>query len=430
MAYINNLFQKVKENNFIRDSFWALTSNMFAKGMALVTSIIIARFLGKEIFGEYSTIRSLLISISTLSIFGLGLTTTKFIAEYKTLKPTLVHLVAKQSIKISTFLSLTISLIFFIFSDYIATDILEQAKLSISLKIISFWIYFNSVTTTQIGILAGFKIFKDLLRINLIIGVFSLIASTTFVWFFGLNGVLAALLFSQILNWILIKNLVNKVLSDFPIKETQKGVFFLIFKFSIPVAFQAIINALTNWSAIYVLIKLSNYSSIGIYNASIQWGVLIIFIPMALSNVLLSHLSEKKQSSKNNKSFFNKILFITLIITTLLFLLIVLFSNQIISFYGANYFSMKPVIIACSAATIFISLIEVFSQFYMIHNKNWEMFFIKLLKGIGVVLLTYYLIAFKFIDGALSLAISSLFLNALFVSYFFIRYINYKKIKI
>lgn len=43
---------------------------------------MIARFLGKELYGEYGTIKTTLTYIAIVSTFGFGYTATKYIAEY------------------------------------------------------------------------------------------------------------------------------------------------------------------------------------------------------------------------------------------------------------------------------------------------------------------------------------------------------------
>lgn len=80
---IKSRFTHLLKSQFLNDSFWALLGSVLAKGMTLVGAIVVARFLGKEIFGEYGTIRSTLMNIAIFSTFGLGYTATKFIAEHK-----------------------------------------------------------------------------------------------------------------------------------------------------------------------------------------------------------------------------------------------------------------------------------------------------------------------------------------------------------
>jgi O-antigen/teichoic acid export membrane protein len=72
--------------------------------MGLLAGIILARTLGIIEYGEFGLIRNSIATIGVLTSFGLGLTTTKYISEYK----------AKYPEKVGSILSMTISLIIFI----------------------------------------------------------------------------------------------------------------------------------------------------------------------------------------------------------------------------------------------------------------------------------------------------------------------------
>ena len=80
-------YHRATGSRFLNDSFWALSGNVAGKGLALVAGIVVARLLGRDLFGEYGLIKSTLIGISILSTFGLGYTATKFVAEIRTSEP-------------------------------------------------------------------------------------------------------------------------------------------------------------------------------------------------------------------------------------------------------------------------------------------------------------------------------------------------------
>ena len=83
MISIFNLKNRAIKSRLINDSFWVLLGNGVGKGLALAAGIVVARFLGKEIYGEYGMIRNTLVSIAVFSTFGLGFTATKYVSENK-----------------------------------------------------------------------------------------------------------------------------------------------------------------------------------------------------------------------------------------------------------------------------------------------------------------------------------------------------------
>ena len=77
-------YARLKGSSLFQDSFWALLGSALGKGLALMAGIAIARFMGKDVYGEYGMIKNTLVMIAIFSTFGLGYTATKFIADCTT----------------------------------------------------------------------------------------------------------------------------------------------------------------------------------------------------------------------------------------------------------------------------------------------------------------------------------------------------------
>jgi O-antigen/teichoic acid export membrane protein len=235
-------------NPLIRDSFWAVFGNVLGKGLSFAAGIAVARFLGKVSFGEYGLITSTLLSASILSTFGLGYTATKYISEYKIKRKELISGVIYHSKRITLISSGVLALVLFVFSEFLANKILNSSHLQFELKIVSVWIIFNALTTTQIGVLAGFGLFKEMTKINAIVGVFTFISSLSLAFFLGLKGALLAMLLNQLLNWYLNNRLVEKEQKNYVFEVSgDKQLFKEIFKFSVPIAFQEALYSVSSW---------------------------------------------------------------------------------------------------------------------------------------------------------------------------------------
>ena len=57
---ITNLKRRLLNSKLFKDSTWALLGSVLGKGLSLVAGIAVARFLGKEIYGEYGMIKNTL----------------------------------------------------------------------------------------------------------------------------------------------------------------------------------------------------------------------------------------------------------------------------------------------------------------------------------------------------------------------------------
>lgn len=414
---LTSLKSKITNNQLIKDSFWSLFGNVIAKGLALVTGVLVARFLGKDIYGEYGIIKNTIMAISVFSTFGLGYTATKFVAEYKAKKIQLIPVILKYITQITLVFSGVMALLLMVFSKYIAQVVLEAPNLIQALRLLAVLIVFNAITTTQIGVLAGFGKFKQLARINSLIAVITFILTVPLTYFYGLNGALIGLLIVQILNCLLNFIAVRQNVKTHEVAvAANKRLLKEILIFSTPVALQEALYSLTQWLSALLLIRYTSFGELGMYTAAMQWNAIILFIPGILCNVILSHLAGASQDKKKHDKIMKTTLAINLGVTLSLSIFVLLFGGFISSFYGASFNGLEGIISLAVFTTIFSSMSNVYTQAYISKGLNWQMFSFKLIRDTGIVLIAYIFlnkIIFNF-EGAYALIISFLILNIAF----------------
>jgi len=422
---INNLITKLKNNQLFKDSAWSLMGNVVGRGLALVAGILVARFLGKDIFGEYGIIRNTILTIGVFSTFGLGYTATKYIAEFKALSREKIPLFIKTANKITFAISGFMALLLFVFADYVAFHWLEAEHLGTPLRILAVLIVFNAITTTQIGVLSGFGKFKEIAKINSIVGVLTFLFSVVLTYYFDLNGALLALLLVQLincsLNYFVVKNETKKIKS---VKHQDKELLRSILSFSTPIALQEAVYAVSSWLLSLLLIIYATYGDLGMYTAAMQWKAIILFIPGILRNVILSHLSENTNNQLAHNNILKQTITINFIATLIPCLLVFAFSGFIAKFYGETFDGLSILISLACFITIFVSISNVYSQAYMSKGFNWLMFKIRLFRDIGTVVLAYFLIKYmsEGLNGALLLILSIILINVIFLILMFFIY--------
>lgn len=404
-------------NPLYQDSIWAIIGNISLRGLGLLGSIFVARILGSEIFGEYGAIKNTIVSIAIFSTFGLGYTATKFVADLSVDKPFEIRGVIKKSINITLILSLLISILMILFPKVISDNILKTPHLTNFIRYVSVWVVFNALTTLQIGIISGFGDYKEMAKVNTVVGLFTFITSVIFTWFYKLEGAIFALILSQIFNYYLYYRLLKKHQDIIIHNSSTKSTigYKKIFSFSFPIALQEMVYALTSWLVTILIITYSNFSELGIYTAALQWSSVVLFIPVVLRNVILSNLS-KERNSDNHKSLIKKMIILNILFTVLPILIIFLSSNLIKSFYGVSFSKISIVLNVVLSSTVFISLNSVYSQAYMSKGKNWIMFIFRLLRDLSILILSLFFI-FKYtnLGGALSVAWATLLANLIFL---------------
>src|SRR3954465_9073982 len=62
---------------------WNLFDTVLTQGSVFVTTMLLARILGKEVFGELGMIQSTMQTLATVAQLAAGFTATKYVAEYR-----------------------------------------------------------------------------------------------------------------------------------------------------------------------------------------------------------------------------------------------------------------------------------------------------------------------------------------------------------
>ncbi len=415
------LSDKIIKNKFFKDSFWAVFGNGFGNGLLLLAGILIARFLGKDIYGEYGVVKSTMFYIASFATFGLGFTSTKFISEYIEKEKKYIKSLVRDSSLITLVFSGLIAILLISFSGILA-DYVEEPSLKIAFQALAGIIVCKAITTTQIGILAGFKDFKSTGRNGILSGIFMLVICVPLTYYFGLRGALISLFLSQAFNAIINLYSIKLLLNGLQYQEPRDFKKELI-SYSFPVALQECSFTICNWAAVLFLTKFSSPGELGLYTASAQWNAIIAMIPNLLTNVILSYLAGSLSNKDQHKQFFKKIIVITLFCSVIPFTIVYICADIISHLYGSSFDGMSNVIRVLSMVTIFEALASVFKSELMAIGKTWILFVSRFIKD-AILVISFYIVLniVKGVHGAIWFSYISVITTALFLLTIFIIY--------
>lgn len=394
---------------------WSLIGSAVGRGLSLIAGILVARFLGKELYGEFGIIKTTLIYIEIFSTFGLGFTATKYIADYKKGNQSRVSAVCNATLKITLATSGFMALMVLIFAKQIAV-IIDAPHLYNTLRITAVGIIVNAINIAQIGVLSGFAEFKAIAKNTTIAGIITFILTVLLTYYWGLNGAVIALVLSYGTQCLLNNVSVRKCVREYekPV-GSQKNLYKELLEFSFPIALQESLYSIVNWVISFMLIKMCGYGELGLYSAAAQWAAIISFIPSILRNVTLSHLSSNTDNQTAHDRTLKAMLLVSVGSTTVMFLFILLFLNLVCSFYGETFEGLKSVLIAQTFCAIIISTSNVYAQEFMSRGKNWAVFLCRFIRDIIALLIAFFIILSIHNSGALILSISVLFMNIVYL---------------
>lgn len=411
---------RMLQSKLFKDSFWAVFGNGFGNALMLLAGILIARFLGKDLYGEYGVVKTTMFYIASFATFGLGFTSTKYIASSIKENPACLKSIVRSSMMITLLFSGLIAGLLLIFAPLVA-QFLEEDCLVFPLRALAIVIVFKAITTTQIGILSGFKDFQHIAYNSLGSGFVMLALCVPLTYFFGLKGSLLSLLLSQMfnafINYFSVRNYIG-VLSN----QIRKSYTREMLKFSFPVALQESSFTICHWVAIMLLTKLSSMGELGLYTASVQWNSIILMIPTLLTNVVLSYLSSSANNEVQHKRNVRIMLLVNFVCTLIPFIVVYLLADVVASFYGPTFSAMSGVLRICTFSTIFEAVASVFKSNLLAKGRPWLLFSLRCLRDCFLVVVVYFmLMSTGGKDGAMMyswavLGASLLFLIAVVVS--------------
>lgn len=419
---IQNLHQ-LRNNKLFRDASWAVVGNGMANALLLIAGIIIARMLGRDMYGQYGYVKTTMLTVSGVVTFGLGITSTRYVARMIESDPDHIKELIRDAQRITIAFSGTLGTILFITAPWVA-KYLDGIEFSSALRMLACLIVIRAIITTQNGILSGLKKFDSVARNNIASGLLMIVTCVPLTYIFNLNGALVALLLSQV---------TNCMLNYFSIREQTKAYHNYIaknkyikelLKFSFPVALQDFSYTLFGILEISLLAKLSTIGEVGLYTASAQWNAVVLMIPSLLGNIILSYLSGTAESDNKHNHIFNMMLMANFICTIIPFFIVVVASDIIVSMYGPSFAAMKGVLIILVISAIFECCASVFRCEFIAMGKVYVLTCVRIIRDILRVLAIYIVLSIaNGKNGAMNYSIvmvvtSALNLSALAIMYY------------
>lgn len=404
MGTINIIAKRLRNSPLFKDSFWAVSGNGIGNFLMLLSGILIARFLGKDLYGEYGIVKSTMFLMALFATFGLGDTSTKYIAEYIQKDATQIRNIIKASLRIVFFFSGGMCLLLMVSAEVLA-EFVKVPHMAVAFRFLGIIIIFRALNTVGAGLLGGFKDYRRLGINNVIAGIcmISLAIPLTIAW--NLKGSLIALLLSQILLCVLNLSVVSQKSQLYCGSSKQRFDRDMIL-FSFPFALNEFVLTACSWLGTLLMTRYSSVGELGIKSAAGQWNAIILFMPGLLGNVILSYLSTTAKTDERQHSLIiRRMLLVNFVSTIIPLLIVVLFSDLITQFYGPTFITMKRVLLVYIFGTVFTCMTRVFQSNLMSQGKKWTAFSIRSFYNILQLIVTYIVLRVtNGLDAAYNLA--------------------------
>lgn len=399
---------------------WNMLGLGLSKGIVLITSIIIARLLKPEIYGQYGMINSTVAMFATFAGLGLGVTCTRYVAYYRKEHPERIGAIIALTNSVAIITGVIMAILLFIFAPVLAEDYLGDTRLIGQLRIVSLLLIFNTFTGVQTGSLAGFEEFKKTAIVSGLNGVISFPIIICGVVWGGLTGLLWANVIISILLAIMNTYALSLVFKKYNIKLEFKNALkekSILWNTSIPSMLTGVMVGPITWYANTIILETANgFSEIGLFNAAYQWRTILSFIPATIASVFLPILISEKNNEKMEK--INIIFSWSIVIVCALPILA--FPEIISIFYGKDYNgdSFKIVLILTALIACILAYKEGISRKLISENLIWFGVMSNLVWGGLLIIFTILFKAKGAVGLSIAYALSYVINTVIFIPYY------------
>lgn len=287
--------------NLVKTTFLSFISTVIKLLSGLAINKVAAVYLGPAgvaIIGQFQNFSQL---VMTLGQGAMNAGITKYTAEYGRDSEELPKFLA-TALRISFFCCLFVSIALISFSSFLSKEVFGAVNYGFVFVTFGFTIFLYVLNTLILSVLNGLKEVKELIKVQIIQSVYSLIFTCGFIYFLGLAGALIALVTNQSIIFLVVLYRLRK---NGLIKLTYfKGQFDRIvasklFKFSLMALVPALATPVSHFFIRDYIISNFGVDEAGYWQG--MWyisSMYLMVITTALSTYYLPRLSEIKCNLK------------------------------------------------------------------------------------------------------------------------------------
>ena len=324
-------------------AFWSLIGGVISRVLGLAASVLVARMLDREVFGELGIIQSTIGLFGAFAGFGLGTTAAKFVAEYRLIDKIKAGRILALSWLAAWATGGLVASSLFITAPWLSKHALAAPDLTPLLRIAAILLCISSVHGAQTGALTGFEAFREIARVSLITGAASFPIMVAGAYFGGIEGVVWGMVLSRLVSCVASHLAILNESRRAGVRTAFEGClgeWKVLWSFSLPATISGVLVGPVNWVCNAMLVNRENgYAEMGIFNAANQWFGALMFLPGILGQALFPMLSERLGQKDHARA--GKILWTAMrlnFVTVFPFILIGGFASHLImGLYGRSF---------------------------------------------------------------------------------------------
>ncbi len=342
------------EKKIISGSTFILTSRFINMVSLVIFSIVMARLLGRDVYGLISIAVGFIGIFAIIGDIGLNIAGIRYISIYYAKKQYEdIKTIVSSSLIIKLSLGMILAIVCFFGSEAIAEFF--QKDVSTLFKITSIIIIFNLLASVFQTVMKGLQRMDLFALSNIIRDISWIVISIGLVIFgWGVLGAMWGYLLSAVI-WLIVCLIIYLIPLRIILpkkqkkkKEVAKKVRYKLIVFGMPIVIMDITILLYNWTDTFVLAYYRPTWEVSCYNIAFGLVNMVMIIIASVSTTLFPIFSREHalKKKKSQKRLYEKVVKFVMVIVYPLLTFMLFLSPFIILIYGTEYLpALSPLLI-------------------------------------------------------------------------------------
>lgn len=391
---------------FSRGVFWSLIGTGFAQGSMFLTAIILARMLGKDVFGELGMIQSTLLTFSSVAQIATGVTATKYVAEFRDADKARAGRVLGLCAVLTLGTGLAATVLLAVGASWMAEHLLAAPHLAVGLSISAAFVLFSVMNGYQVGALAGLESYKSISVYGALLGAAHLALCGLGAVLWGLHGALGSMAVSALLRWAVYATVLRREIDKQGIViQRREGLRErkILYRFALPAALSGLTSMPAIWLGNAMLVRQPDgYAEMGVYSAANNLRMLVLLFPLLINNVGLSLLNNTRGGNDllGYREIFWANVRVTLLATLIGALTMAALGAPLLHMFGHNFSMGYSILLILMLSTVPEVLAIAGAQVIQSQEKMWHsLLIVAIPRDVLMVSLAYVVVPVYGADG-------------------------------
>lgn len=366
-------------SDFGNKALWFTFLSAFDRVMAVVQTVLISRALGITEYGVYGLLLGTIGFVASIVGLQMGLTATVYVSRYRESEKEK----AAAVISIVGGFGWVVAVIFLAalgpFSEQLSVILLNSASYQVATLLGIIFVGATIVNGVQDGIAQGFEIFNFLAKLKITVSILVLASIYPMAHYFGLTGVLCAILAGLVLKFVVLQMVVRRCRIAAGVPAAGSGVSFqsLIGNFALPSMAVSLLVGFVTWGGMFLLSRQPvGFDGVAIANTGLQWRGPVLLLAASLGGVAVPAFSRfsSRGDVGSSKNLRRKLSLLNLGVASAVAIFLISASELIMSMYGAGFVAGRVAFSVIVLSTVPMVVANVYMQELVGSARMWRQF--------------------------------------------------------